>query len=88
MTKNILAGLAATTMVFAPIAAQAGTRAIDSDVSLASLDRAGADYSGGEEIGLAGKVGYLLALLIAAGVVIVIVTDGDEDNGNASPGAN
>lgn len=82
MFKKVLATTAAAGLVFAPIAAQANTRASESVVS---LERSGAVISDGEELEGEG-LGLLLGLLIVIGVLLVIAGDSSEDNG--SPGAN
>lgn len=89
MTKNLLASIAAAGLVFAPIAAQAGTRAAESGVSMASLAAIGrapapmgaAEYQAeGEGIPM-----WLLIILFAAagGGIIAAIESGEN---NRSPG--
>lgn len=85
--KNILAAAAAAGLAFAPIAAQAGTRAADSAVSLSalSIDRSSAAIGASEGLGEDGDVTLLLLLgfaAVAAGIVIVV--EGSEND--TSPG--
>lgn len=86
--KNILAAAAAAGLAFAPIAAQAGTRAADSAVSLSalSIDRSSAAIGASEGLDDDDDDVTLLLLLgfaaVAAGIVIVV--EGSEND--TSPG--
>ncbi len=85
--KKLLAATAAAGLAFAPIAAQAGTRAADSSVSLEalSMDRTAAAIGKSEALGEDGDSTLLLLLAfaaVAAGIVIV-VENGENDT---SPG--
>jgi len=88
MIKNLLATVAAAGLVFAPIAAQAGTRASDAGVSmnaLSSLDRAASPVGAAELQDDGGIPVWLLILLFAgAGAGIILAVEGGEDN--KSPG--
>ena len=89
MIKNVLAAVAAAGLAFAPIAAQAGTRATDSGVSmnaLSSIDRAGSPIGDAEmQSDDNGLPAWLLILLFgAAGVGIILAVEGSENN--KSPG--
>ena len=79
---------AAAGLVFAPIAAQANTRAGDSGAvySISTASQPGVGRSADGE-SLEGESGLLLALLAAAAVIagIIIII---EDEDNQSPGAN
>ena len=90
MIKNILAATAAAGLTFAPIAAQANTRAADAGVTINVPQRAGAAVDESEEAGL--KVPAALIVLLfgaaAAAVVVFIEENGGEVVGPpASPGA-
>lgn len=88
MIRNVLATVAAAGLVFAPIAAQAGTRAADSRVSLAgvtSLDRAPSPVAAAEQQADEGFPLWLLVLLFgAAGAGIIAAVESGENN--KSPG--
>lgn len=88
MIKNVLAATAAAGLLFAPIAAQAGTRASDSRVSLAStssIDRASSRIGTAEAQAEDGIPNWLLVLLFAAaGVGIFYAVESNENN--KSPG--
>jgi len=88
MTKNLLASIAAAGLVFAPIAAQAGTRAAESGVSMASLasvGRAPAPMGAAERQADEGIPTWLLVLLFAAaGTGIILAVESGENN--KSPG--
>jgi len=89
MTKSLLASIAAAGLVFAPIAAQAGTRAAESGVSMASLanvSRAPASMGAAEyQADEGGIPTWLLVLLFAAagGGIIAAIESGEN---NKSPG--
>ncbi len=85
--KNLLAATAAAGLAFAPIAAQAGTRAADSAVSLQALsvERTASALGKFEALGEDGDSTLLLLLAfgaVAAGVVVVV--EGGEND--TSPG--
>lgn len=86
--KKILGGLAAATMVLAPVAAQAGTRAGDSVVRVAPVAEAmtsDAGYAGrtvSEENRLAGA-GLIIGLLALAAIVAGIVIAADDGSDGA-----
>lgn len=90
MLKNILATMAAASLVAAPVAVQANTRAADAGVSSEALYQlrapanVGAAEEGGEEgVGTAA----LLALLFgAAAAALVIWIENEEDDIPASNG--
>jgi len=89
MIKNLLATVAAAGLVFAPIAAQAGTRAADAGVStnaLASLERAPSPLGTGEAMGDDGDVPLWLLILLFAGVGAGIIAATDSSENNKSPG--
>ncbi|MDG6079619.1 hypothetical protein E3U23_10475 [Erythrobacter litoralis] len=87
-TGRILAGAAAAAMAFAPIAAQAGTRASDAGtvsvqpVKMSSLTRSAKPAEKKSE---AGGSAVIIAVLAAAAVVAGIVVAADDDD-NRSPG--
>lgn len=78
---------AAASMAFAPIAAQANTRAGDSgavySASSVSQPGSGREASGESLVGVPGILAAIAAALIAAGIIIII-----DDDDNQSPGAN
>ncbi len=89
MIKNFLASIAAVGLVFAPIAAQANTRAMDAGIM---IDRAPAAVSNASLLSNdddddddGGLFLLLGALLIGAGLIFVIAGDASEGN-DASPG--
>ncbi len=88
MIKKLLASTAAAGLVVAPIAAQAGTRAIDAGVSIAPVADAMARQAspvGESEQFWEGIPEWLLVFLfalIAAGIIIVIEHQEDD----ATPG--
>jgi len=85
--KNLLAATAAAGLVFAPIAAAAGTRAADTTVSLQALsvERTAAAIGKSQALGEDGDSTLLLLVAfaaVAAGVVVVV--EGGEND--TSPG--
>lgn len=88
MVRKILASTAAAGLAFAPIAAQAGTRAADAGVSVQSLgglDRAASPLGAAEQQADSGIPTWLLVLLFgAAGVGIIAAVESNENN--KSPG--
>ena len=85
--KKLLAATAAAGLVFAPIAAQAGTRAADSSVSLEalSMERTAAALGEAEALGEDGDSTLLLLLaFVAVAAGIVVVVEGGEND--TSPG--
>lgn len=88
-TKKIVVGLTAGAMLAAPVAAQAGTRAGDNSVRVASVAEtvtSEAGYAGRavtEENRLAGGSATILAVLAAAAVIagIIIAVDDDGTDG-------
>lgn len=88
MLKNILATTAAVGLVFAPIAAQANTRAADAGILIERAPAAmtGASMLANDDDGDRGGLYLLLSLLlIAAGVALAIGGDASEGD-DASPG--
>lgn len=85
MTSKILASIAAAGLAFAPIAAQANTRAGDAGVSFQDIPHH--HFLPNEEELVAGWPweGVLLGLIILGGVVFAIGGDTSEGN-DASPG--
>ncbi len=87
--SRVMLAAAAAGLAFAPIAAQANTRAGDSAPVFTgnAVSQPGIGRSAeGEEIVKPGFLAAILALLIAAGVVIII-DDGDgQSPGDQSPG--
>ena len=87
MMKNILAATAAAGLMFAPIAAQAGTRAADSAVSMNALafERTASPVGLSEAQSEDGNSTLLLLLAFAAVAAgIVIIVEGSEND--TSPG--
>lgn len=84
MIKNILASVAAAGLVFAPLAAQANTRAGDAGVSMEGLARSGAPVGEVENAGAGIPMWLLILLFGAAGVGIVMGVESGENN--ESPG--
>ena len=86
-TTRLIVGAAAASMAFAPIAAQANTRAGDSaPVYSTSTAQPGLARSAeGEE--LRGTPGILIALLAAAAAIAGIVVMADNEDDDISPGA-
>jgi len=89
MIKNVLASVAAFGLVFAPIAAQAGTRAADSGVSMDAMARAAASVGTAEGHGENGSTSgvstvYVLLGFLLAGAGVFFAIDGS--SGNKSPG--
>jgi hypothetical protein len=87
MIKNVLAGVAAAGLVFAPIAVQAGTRAAEAGVSMDALSRAAApmgtaEYQADEDDGI--PMWLLILLFGAAGGGIIAAIESAENN--KSPG--
>lgn len=82
MLKNILAATAAAGLAFAPIAAQANTRASDAGVSLASIDRAGAPVVNAEELGGEFPVALIIALFGGAALALILAVQ--SGNGEAA----
>ncbi|KLI64618.1 hypothetical protein [Aurantiacibacter marinus] len=85
--KNVLASVAAVGLVFAPIAAQANTRAADAGVL---IERAPAAMTGSSMLANEeddrGNLYLLISLfVIAAGIAIAISGDASEGD-DASPG--
>ncbi len=87
--SRMIVAAAAGSLVFAPIAAQAGTRASDSAAfysSAASL-AADDDDAGGDDGGLFSNPGAIFLNLIAGGLIITgIVFAAQTDNDGQSPG--
>ena len=91
MLKTILAGVAALGLTVAPIAAQAGTRANASSVSIApDMARVGSSVGEAEELAGAIPFGILVAIFgVAAAIVIAVAIEdngGEVIGGPASPG--
>ncbi|WP_340588383.1 hypothetical protein [Erythrobacter alti] len=87
MMKKFLASVAAAGLVFAPIAAQANTRAMEAGVM---IDRAPTAVSSSELLANdddddTGIYLLLTLLLIGAGIAFIIAGDASEGN-DASPG--
>lgn len=86
--KNILAATAAAGLVFTPVAAQAGTRAADTAISMEALsfDRAaspvGLSEAQSDEDGGSNLLLLLAFAALAAGIVLVV--EGGEND--TSPG--
>lgn len=80
---------AAASMAFAPIAAQANTRAGDSAAIYTNSAAQPGLARSAEGEDFVGRPGVLIALFAAAAVIgaIVIIADDDGDDDNASPGA-
>lgn len=88
MIKNLLAATAAAGLAFAPIAAQAGTRASEAGVTmeaLTSLERAGSPIGDAEMQADGGIPEWaLIALFGAAGLGIILAVESSEKD--KSPG--
>ena len=86
MIKNVLACSAAALLAFAPIAAQAGTRAADAPVSLAPMARLGSPA--GSEQQIAQRMEWLLILFFGLSVVggIFAIESGEDDGSPATGG--
>ena len=86
IASRIMVAVAATGMMVAPIAAQAGTRASSSDsVYSVSASQPGlARAAGGESI--KGGISIVLALLAAAAVIGGIIAATSSDDNGQSPG--
>lgn len=84
MIKNLLASIAAMGLVFAPIAAQAGTRAADAGVSMDALSRTAAPMGSAENVGDGIPMWLLILLFAAAGGGIIAAIESGENN--KSPG--
>lgn len=86
--SRIMFAAAASSLVFAPIAAQAGTRASDSAAFYSSAASLAADDDGGyDEGGLFRNPGPIFLSLIAGGLIITaIVFAAQNDNDGQSPG--
>lgn len=67
MRGVLMAGLSSVGLLVAPIAAQAA-------------DRVAAPVEDTEAFGGASSIGWILALLVAAGTIAVIVSDSDDDD--------
>ena len=85
--SRVMVTAAAASMAFAPIAAQANTRAGDNaPVYTSETAQPGLNRSAeGEE--LRGTPGVLIALLAAAAAIAGIVTLADNEDDDQSPGA-
>lgn len=86
MIKNILASVAAAGLLVAPIAAQANTRASDSQVSLAALGDTSARTGSiaGDAESINGGATLLILLFGALAAAIILLVESGEDD--ASPG--
>lgn len=88
---RILAGVGAAALAVAPIAAQAGTRAVDGEtvsvqpVKMSVVSRASKSAEKKSELG--GGSSVIIAVLAAAAVIagIIVAADGDDDE-DLSPG--
>ncbi len=85
-TSRLLVTVAAASMAFAPIAAQANTRAGDNTpvYSTSNAQPGTARAADGEE--LRGTPGILIALLAAAAAIAGIVVLAGNDSDDGSPG--
>lgn len=83
MTSRLMFATAAAGLAFAPVAAQANTRAGDSGVVYsAPVSDPGAGRSAeGEEVIGSGFLAAILAAIAAAGVIIIIDDDDDQSPG-------
>lgn len=90
LTNKIIGGLAAATMLAAPVAAQAGTRAGDNSVRVAPVAQSvtsEAGYAGkkvSEENRLAGGSSVIVAVLAAAAVIAGIIVAADDDGSDGA----
>ena len=87
MIKNLLASIAAAGLAVAPVAAQAGTRAADSGVSmdaLSSLQRVSSPIRSSEKADGGLPVPLIILLFGAAGAGLILAIEGGENN--KSPG--
>ena len=86
-TSRLVMTAAAASLAFAPIAANANTRAADSTATYttASAPGEGVDAKGEK---LAGAPGILLALFGGGLIIAAIIIAADEDDDNQSPGGN
>jgi hypothetical protein len=86
MIRNVLASVAAAGLVFAPLAAQASTRAGNAGVSMDALSRAGATMGAAEYQAADDGIDMWLLLLLfgAAGTGIILAIESGENN--ESPG--
>ncbi|MEM6858913.1 MAG: hypothetical protein AAF559_13695 [Pseudomonadota bacterium] len=96
VTLNLAAGLAAIGLALAPAAANAKTRASDSQARYTPAAAQSAQSQPGEGRAAKGEkivggadflVGFLVGLW-AGGIVVIAADVGDSDNQNQSPGAN
>ena len=82
-TSRLLSGIGAAAMAFAPVAAQAGTRAAEADVvsvqpvKMSSVSRASQTAEKKSELG---GSSVIIALLAAAAVIIGIIIAVDDDD--------
>jgi len=91
IAKNLMASLAATGLLLAPVAAHANTRAGDNSSFYTSAQvQPGVGRSAeGEDLGGSGDIiGILLAGLWLTGIIVIVVNSDDDGNDNQSPGAN
>ena len=87
LASRLVVTAAAAGMAFAPIAAQANTRAGDNSTtySASAVSQPGAARSDeGESLkGTPGIIAILFAAAVVAGIIVIV-----DDNDNQSPGAN
>ena len=85
--SRVMVTAAAASMAFAPIAAQANTRASDSaPVYTATSAQPGAERSDEGEAAGGSPTGVIIALLAAAAAIAGIVTVAGNDADDVSPG--
>ncbi len=86
MIKNVLATVAAAGLLLAPIAAQAGTRAADSGVSMDAMARAAAPVDAAEYDTRSGGLGTVWWVAGFALVGLALVTAITSGANTKSPG--
>lgn len=84
--SRMIAAAAAASLAIAPIAAQAGTRAGDSNAVYNAVSAPGVGRDAQGE-GVSKAASLLLALLAAGAAVTAIIIATDNDNEDATPGA-
>ncbi|MEP3421287.1 MAG: hypothetical protein ABJN35_06110 [Erythrobacter sp.] len=82
--SRMMVATAAVSMAFAPIAAQANTRAADNAPVYTSAEPGAAVAAEGEE--LRGASGILITLLAAAAAIAGIIAVADSEDDGQSPG--
>ncbi len=90
--QKLLTALAAGSLVFTPVVAQANTRAGDSASLYTSAQVQPGLGRSAEGEGVVGESGDIIALILVAlwtaGIIVIVADVGDDDNENQSPGAN